>query len=98
MDGGEDAVEEITRDCDLGELEGDPAGVAHDAGADLDQPRLQARQGPGGDLVGQVRIPTKPDTESDRSRTVIRAIADSNPTKPDSDPSDCGQQSDEAGQ
>ena len=31
-----------------------------------------------------VRIPTKPDTESDRSRTVIRAIADSNPTKPDS--------------
>jgi hypothetical protein len=31
-----------------------------------------------------VRIPTKPDTESDRSRTLIRTIADSDPTKPDS--------------
>src|SRR5258705_7700123 len=31
-----------------------------------------------------LRIPTKPDSESDRSRTVIRAIADSNPAKPDS--------------
>ena len=31
-----------------------------------------------------VRNPTKPDTESEASRTVIRAIADSSPTKPDS--------------
>ena len=33
MDGGEDAVEEIARDRDLGQLEGDRAGVADDAGA-----------------------------------------------------------------
>ena len=31
-----------------------------------------------------VRITTKPDSEYDRSRTVVRAIADSSPTKPDS--------------
>ena len=31
-----------------------------------------------------LRIPTKPDTESERSQTVIRTIADNDPTKPDS--------------
>ena len=54
MDGGEGAVEEIARDRDLGQLEGDRAGVADDAGADLDEPGLQARQRPRRDLVGQL--------------------------------------------
>lgn len=53
MYGGQDAVEEIAWDCDLCELEADHAGVAHDDGADLDQPRLQARQQPERNLVGQ---------------------------------------------
>lgn len=44
MDGSQDPAEEIARDRDLGQLEDDRAGVADDAGADLDQPRLQARQ------------------------------------------------------
>lgn len=54
MDGGEDAVEEIAWDCDLGELESDRTGMANNAGADLDEPRLQARQRPGHDLVRQL--------------------------------------------
>ena len=35
-------------------------------------------------FIPKVRITTKPDSEYDRSRTVVRAIADSSPTKPDS--------------
>ncbi len=54
MDGGQDAVEEVTRDRDLGELEGDRAGMPHDTGADFDEPCLQAGQRPGRDLVGQL--------------------------------------------
>ncbi len=53
MNSGEDLVDEVSRDCDLGQLEGYRAGMADDTGADLDQPRLQARQRPGRDLVGQ---------------------------------------------
>jgi hypothetical protein len=41
-------------------------------------------------IRGAVRIPTKPDMVSDRSRTAIRR-------KPDSDPKESGQQLDEAG-
>jgi hypothetical protein len=51
VDGGEDTSEEIAGDCDLGELEGDRSGMVHNAGADLDEPRLQAPQLPSGNLV-----------------------------------------------
>ncbi len=54
MNGGQDAVEEFAGDRDLGKLEGDRAGMAHDAGADLDQSRLQARQRPCRNLVGKI--------------------------------------------
>lgn len=53
MEGGEDAVEEFARDCDLSQLEDDRAGVTDDAGADLDESGLQARQRPGRDLIGR---------------------------------------------
>ena len=53
MNGGEDLAKEIAGYCDVGELEGNCARMAHDARADLDQPRLQARQGPRGDLFRQ---------------------------------------------
>lgn len=51
---GQDAAEEIARDHNLGALEGDRAGMPHDAGADLDEPLPQATQGPRGDPVGQL--------------------------------------------
>ena len=54
MDGCQDALEKIARDRDLGQLEDDRTGVAHDAGADLDEPGLQARQRPRRDLVGKL--------------------------------------------
>jgi hypothetical protein len=53
MDGG-DALKELSGDSHLGELERDRAGMPYDARADLDEPRLQTRQGPGGNLLGQV--------------------------------------------
>jgi hypothetical protein len=37
MDGGKDGPLHRTGDRDFGQLEGDGAGVAHDASADLDQ-------------------------------------------------------------
>ena len=54
MDGGQDVVEEIARDRDLGQLGGDRAGMPHDAGADRDEPGLEARQRLQDNLVGQV--------------------------------------------
>jgi hypothetical protein len=45
---------------------------------------------PGSSVSVVVRIPTKPDSDSDRCRTAIRR-------KPDSDPNEAGQQLDEAG-
>ena len=54
MDGRQDTVEEFAGDRDLGKLEGDRARMANDPGADLDQSRLQARQGPCRNLVGQL--------------------------------------------
>ena len=54
MDGEEDAVEQITRDCDLCQLEGYGAGVPNDTSTDLDQARLQARERPSCDLLRQI--------------------------------------------
>lgn len=54
MDGGEDALKELSGDSHLGELERDRAGMPHDAGADFDEACLQAPQGPCRNLVGQV--------------------------------------------
>ena len=53
MDRGEDGAHHRAGDRDLGELEGDGAGVTHDAGADLDQFELQAGQRPLGHFLGQ---------------------------------------------
>ena len=55
MDGGEDALGEVARDRDLGELEGDRSCMPDDPGAYLDQAGLQARQQPVGDL-GQICV------------------------------------------
>jgi len=46
VDGGKDGSDHRASDGHLGQLEGDCAGVAHDAGADLDQFQLQAGQRP----------------------------------------------------
>ena len=54
MYGCKDAVEQITRDSHLGELEGDGAGVADDPCTNFDQPGLQAGQRPVGYLLGQI--------------------------------------------
>ena len=54
MDGGEDELKELSGDSHLGELERDRAGMTHDAGADLDEACLQARQGRCRNLLGQV--------------------------------------------
>ena len=54
MDGRQDTVKELAGDRDLGQLEGNRACMADDASANLDQPRLQARQGPCRNLVGQL--------------------------------------------
>lgn len=48
MDRGENGAHHRAGDRDLGKLEGDGAGVAHDAGADLDQLELEAGQRPVG--------------------------------------------------
>jgi hypothetical protein len=45
MDGGEDLLEEIARDRDLGELQGNLAGIPRDAGADVDVPSLIGTSG-----------------------------------------------------
>jgi transposase len=44
MDGGKDGTDHWAGDVNLGELEGDGAGVTHHAGHYLDQLELQARQ------------------------------------------------------
>jgi len=72
-DGGEDGAYHRAGDSDLGQLEGDGAGMTHDAGPDLDQFQLQAGQRPvchflgqfdaaqeGGQVVGQ-RVQLQPD-------------------------------------
>ena len=53
MDGGKDGPHHRTGDRDFGQLEGDGAGVAHDASADLDQLELKAGQRPVGHGFGQ---------------------------------------------
>jgi hypothetical protein len=47
--GEEDAVEQVAADHDLCQLESYGAGVPNDTSTDLDQTRLQAREGPRGD-------------------------------------------------
>lgn len=49
----QDVGEEVSRDRDLGHLEGDIAAVADDLRADLDQLLLQARQRPILDRLGR---------------------------------------------
>ena len=51
--GGKDASRHWAGDRGRGQLEGDGAGVAHDAGTDPDQLALQAGQGPTGQHPGQ---------------------------------------------
>jgi transposase-like protein len=53
-DGGKDGPDHGTGDRDLGKVEGDGAGVAHDAGADLDQLQLEGCQRPFGHFLGQL--------------------------------------------
>ena len=53
MDRSENGAHHRAGDRDLGKLEGDGAGVAHDAGADLDQLELEAGQRPVGHFLGQ---------------------------------------------
>jgi len=53
MDCGQNAVEDSSTYRELGELEGDPKSVPHDAaGTDLDEPRFQRCQQLKGNLVG----------------------------------------------
>ena len=52
MNGGENGADHWAGDGNLGELEGDGAGVTHHAGADLDQLLLKAGQGPVGHGLG----------------------------------------------
>ena len=54
MDGGKDAVEQISADRNLGKLEGNGAGVADDPRAGFDQSCLEAGQRPVGYLLGQI--------------------------------------------
>jgi hypothetical protein len=54
VDRGKDGAHHRAGDGHLGQLEGDGAGVAHDAGADLDQLQLQAGQRPVGYRLGQL--------------------------------------------
>lgn len=54
MNGCQDATEQSATDRNLDKLERDGAGVTDDPRADLDQPRLQAGQGPVGHLFGQI--------------------------------------------
>ena len=54
MDGGKDAVEQISADRNLGKLEGNGAGVADDPRAGFDQSCLEAGQRPVGYLPGQI--------------------------------------------
>ena len=51
-DGGEDGAHHRAGDSHLGHLEGDGTGVADNAGTDLDQLELQARQTPIGHGLG----------------------------------------------
>ncbi len=53
MDRGKDRAHHRACDGHLGQLEGDGAGMAHDAGADLDQFQLKAGQRPIGHGLGQ---------------------------------------------
>jgi len=52
VDRGEDGPDYGAGDGHLGQLEGNGAGVEHDAGTDLDQLQLQAGQRPVGDGLG----------------------------------------------
>ena len=54
MDGGKDCAHHRAGDGHLGQLEGDGAGVTHDAGANLDQLQLEAGQRPVGHFLGQI--------------------------------------------
>ena len=54
MDGGKDAVEQISADRNPGKLEGNGAGVADDPRAGFDQSCLEAGQRPVGYLLGQI--------------------------------------------
>ena len=62
MDGGKDAVEQISADRNLGKLEGNGAGVADDPRAGFDQSCLEAGQRPVGYLLGQISA-VQEDTE-----------------------------------
>ena len=53
MDGGKDDPDHRAGDRDLGQLEGDGAGVAHDEGPDVGQLELQARPRLVGHGLGQ---------------------------------------------
>jgi hypothetical protein len=53
-DGGEDGAHHRAGKRNFGQVEGDGAGVAHDAGADLDQLELKAGQRPVGHGLGQL--------------------------------------------
>ncbi len=54
MYGRKDAVEQITRDNHLSQLEGNGSGVTHDPCAGFDQTALQASQRPVGHLLRQI--------------------------------------------
>lgn len=54
MDGFQDTVAQVGWDGDPCQLEGDRNGMTYHSGADLDQPRLQAGQPQGRDLVEQL--------------------------------------------
>ena len=54
MHGGKDGPDHWAGHRDLGQLEGDGAGITHDAGPDLDQLQLQACQRPVSHGFGQI--------------------------------------------
>jgi hypothetical protein len=56
VDCGKDGPHHRTGDRDFGQLEGDGAGVAHDASADHDQLELEAGQRPISHGGGQLRL------------------------------------------
>jgi len=54
LNGGKDAVEQISADRNLGNLEDNGAGVADDPCANFDQSCLEAGQRPVGHFLGQI--------------------------------------------
>jgi hypothetical protein len=53
VNGSKDDPDHCAGHRDLGQLEADGTGMAHDAGADLDQLQLEGCQRPFGRLLGQ---------------------------------------------